>query len=224
MDNSKITYHNPVSGMTRGTIQGLIVCGILLVILIAFTGFSFVNSGSPIYKTLDLVFGLFFAVAVVWVVGGVFEIEGKVYDFVVKAGGGAAIMFVTLFWLKPYSSLGPVPKYPISFDFPAHETLSFIIDEVDNGRRNGNHNYIFNYNGNENEIRQLRPTALNLESTYNGKHWTEIFEKFDADAPCLDVVEEEGDVISLNLNIENTITREISIGDARKKTIHLCNR
>lgn len=57
-----ITYHNPVKGPTKGTKYGLRVCGVLLAVLLVSTAFLDVAPGTPFARTLDLVFGLCFAI------------------------------------------------------------------------------------------------------------------------------------------------------------------
>ncbi len=132
-----ITYHNPVKGFTKGTKQGLAVCGVLLAVLLGFTAFGEVVPGTPLARTLDLLFGLCLAVAAVWVVGGTFEIEGKYYDFGVKVTGGAALLFVTLFWLQPISHAQASATWRKVVELPSDASLVFVIDQVADERRRG---------------------------------------------------------------------------------------
>jgi hypothetical protein len=218
------TYHNPVRGMTKGTRQGLYVCSVLLAILLGLTVFRDVSPGTPLARVLDFVLGLCFAIAVTFVVGGIFEIDGKIKDFSLKAGGGAAILFATMFWLQPISSAQPAPRWKKVVVLPADETLSFIIGQVDSERRQGDTAYKFDYGGQEDMIRRLRPLPPSAGSvTYNGNSWPEIFDRIDDDASCLNItVDETSSVISLKLSDKMTRTADQTVGDGRTVTQVLC--
>ena len=166
-------YYNPVKGFTKGTYQGLIVCGVLLAVLILFAVFVRVVPGSGLSRILDLVFGLCTAVAVVWVIGGTFEIEGKYLDFSIKATGGAGVLIAIIFLLQPISKTINTPEWPVSYELLENEPLNEVISFVDNLRRGGKTNYTFDFNGNEKEIRQFRPMDLKCRTQYNAKEEAE---------------------------------------------------
>lgn len=217
----RITYHNPVTGMTRGTKQGLIVIGLLLGILILF---SLVSVGvSPwLGRTLDLVFGLCVAIAVTFVVGGTFSIEGRAYDFAIKAGGGAALIFAAIFWLQPYSSTKAPPKWPISVTFAPYMSLGEIIDMVNDERAKRVHSLRFEFQGDEQMIRQFRPIPPTTSRVYNGKTWDEIFKEFERDSNCFHAVLKGENMILLALEIPKTVEQRLLKEDETTASLRLC--
>ena len=216
-----ITYHNPVEGMTRGTRQGLIVCGVLLATLLVF---SLVSVGAThwLARTLDLIFGLCLAVAVTFVVGGTFSIQGTIYDFGVKAGGGAALLFAIIFWLQPYSATQAPPKWPVSVTLAPYTSLGEIIDHVNDERARGAHTLRFEFSEEERLVRQFRPIAPTATRTYNAKKWDEVFKEIERDSSCFRTAMKGSDVMVLSVDVAKTVEERVAKPDGSTALLRLC--
>jgi hypothetical protein len=207
-----VTYFPPKKGFSKGTKQGLQVCSVLLIGLIAIPLTTEISGFLSV--SLDLAAALFAAVAVVWVVGGLFEFQGKIRDLQVKAAGGAAIFFFVM-WNGPYSTLQPDPTPDVIYSLQVSDTLGDVIDFVQGESAGSRTGVVFDLRGNQDSLRRLRPIKGTGVIEFRGKDWFEVFRKISEIAPCL-FVERLGNRIGLSISGR---TEEVEFGPSRKKIV-----
>ncbi len=177
----------PKQGFSRGTVQGLIVCVPLLLILLLTTLFKSIEPQSGLAVTLDFVAGFVAAVAVVWVIGGLFEFQGRIFDISVKAAGGAAVLLFLVAWVRPYYNSANYAPYSIVMSVGPGEPLGNLLDKIADERRQGKLEVTFDFGGEEDAIRNYIPVR-DTRIQYKANSWQELFKYIAQDSEkCLEI-------------------------------------
>ena len=121
------TYFKPRGGFSKGARQGLLVCAVLLLLLFLSIYVLGAPPGTPKAMFADTLLGLLLAVAGVWVVGGVVELDTTRYDLGIKAGGGIAILLLVTLYIQPISSASGQVKYAESITLSPWDTVGTIL-------------------------------------------------------------------------------------------------
>lgn len=123
---------SPVPEMPPGTWRALAVVGVLLALLIIQLLTVGAAPGTGLAVLADLLLGFVAASAGVWILGGVFNIEGRISGFVVKAAGGVALLFLITFVLRPFYSAGGEVSGPVSVDIGEWTTIGPTLTRFQN--------------------------------------------------------------------------------------------
>jgi hypothetical protein len=210
--------HPPREGFSRGTIQGLLVALPLIGILILITLIFEVRGGSGLAVTMDYLSAICAGIFIVWVVGGLFEFSGRIFDIGVKGAGGAAIVLFLAAWIRPYYNSNSFAPYKLDVTLPEGQGLAYFIDAVNSERNANNTNIQFQFGGDEALIRRFRP-PLPGNQTYRGNSWTDVFEKIGRSSPCI-TVETVGNTIHFSVDKNNT--KEITATNSNGITLVSC--
>jgi hypothetical protein len=174
-----------------------------------------IRGGSGLAVTMDYIAAFLIGVVVVWVVGGLFELNGKILDVGVKSAGGAAIVLFLAAWVRPYYNSNSFAPYKLDVTLPEDQSLSFFIDQI-TVERNANANSIqLNFGNEEAQIRTFRPQPLNQTLIYKGSSWIDVFTKISDSSPCLKITILGN---TLNFQLDPQKTEEIPIGNGRANT------
>jgi hypothetical protein len=207
--------HPPREGFSRGTVQGLLVALPLAIIILIISLAVEIRGGSGLAVTMDYIAAFCIGVVIVWVVGGLFELNGKILDIGVKGAGGAAIVLFLAAWVRPYYNSNSFAPYKLDVTLPADQSLSYFIDQI-SAERNANANNIqFNFGNEEAQIRAFRPRPLNQEQIYKGSSWFDVFAKISDSSPCLKI-NAAGN--TLNFQLDPQKIDEIPLSDGRANT------
>ncbi len=114
-------------GFSKGTVQGLVVCAVLLVLLTLFIYVLGVPPGTAKATLADALLGLLIAVAGVWVVGGMIKIKTSLYGIDLKAFGGIAILLVVVLYFRPFYGASGQAEYADSITLDPCDTIGTII-------------------------------------------------------------------------------------------------
>ena len=124
------TYLKPSGGFTKGTLQGIKLCAGLLLLLFLTVFVLGAPPGTAQAVVADVLLGLLLAVAGVWVVGGMIEFDSTVKDVSIKAGGGIAILLLSVFYFSPFYSAAKVQVSHIeNYKLNSWATVAIILDE-----------------------------------------------------------------------------------------------
>lgn len=221
------TYLKPRGGFSKGTRQGVWVCAVLLALLFLTIFVFSAPPGTAQAVFADVVLGLLIAVAGVWVVGGMIELDSTLYDIGIKAGGGIAILlFVTLYFRPIYFSSGQV-KYDENHELGKWGTIGIILTHYEKQfsqhERNAIHLQI------PDDIREkvlnFRADPTNIEAVYNA-NWgvlrrnpkLRILDEIEKRQECL-FFEEEDDKVVVKLQDDKLKIQKRPEDGA---TIYLC--
>lgn len=203
--------HPPREGFSRGTVQGLLVALPLAVIILIISLAVEIRGGSALAVTMDYIAAFLTGVVVVWVVGGLFELNGKILDIGVKSAGGAAIVLFLAAWVRPYYNSNSFAPYKLDVTLPEGQSLAYFIDQVI-AERNENENDIqFNFGNDEALIRRFRPKPFNQSQIYRGNSWIDVFTKIGDSSPCLKI---SGAANTLSVQIDPQKIEEVTANDS----------
>ncbi|MDA7428951.1 hypothetical protein PGB28_10835 [Primorskyibacter aestuariivivens] len=117
----------PKGGFSKGAKQAAWICagllGVLFVILFVIGAPA--GTGQAVFA--DMLIGLIFAVAGVWVVGGMIEFSSKLYDVGVKAGGGIAILLLVTFYIRPVYGASGTVLYDVNIPLGPDSTIEQVV-------------------------------------------------------------------------------------------------
>src|SRR5271166_4152784 len=177
----------PRDGFSRGTLQGLLVALPLIATIVLISLTIEIRGGSGLAVTMDYLAAFCAGVFIVWVVGGLFELNGKIFDIGVKGAGGAAIVLFLAAWVRPYYNSNSFAPYKLDVTLPEDQSLSYFIDQVIAERNENANNIQFKFGNDEALIRRFRPQPFNQAQTYRGNSWIDVFTKIGDNSPCLKI-------------------------------------
>ena len=164
---------------------------------------------------MDYIAAFLTGVVVVWVVAGLFELNGKILDIGVKSAGAAAIVLFLAAWVRPYYNSNSFAPYKLDVTLPEDQSLSYFIDQISAERNANGNNIQLNFGDEEAQIRVFRPRPLNQALIYKGSSWIDVFNKISDSSPCLKITT-AGSTLSFQLDSQKI--EEIPIGNGRANT------
>lgn len=200
-------------GFSKGTCQGLLVCVALLALLILIV---YVFEAPPVTNKAilaDVVLGLLFAVAVIWVVGGTIEFKTSLYNISIKATGGVAILLTIAFHFSPFYNASGHVEYDEYIDVGPWDTVGIILEHYEGQQLQQADNAIFLDipPGIRDQVLKFRAVEPGEKAAYKANWWIgvkrknpklRILDQIEEQQDCLSFVE-RNDKIAVKLNTDN---------------------
>ena len=180
-----VGLHPPKDGFSQGTKQGLRVALPLLIVLVAIPLFVEVRADSALAVSLNVLASVLVAIVAVWVVGGLFELEGKYRDVGIKAAGGVAVLVFMLAWVEPFGNLRSFAPNAINVSLPGNTSIRFLYEELQAANGTSLAPVVVRFDGDRATILSLRPKPVDATLSYGGANWLEIFARVASQVHCL---------------------------------------
>lgn len=222
-------YIRPRGGFSKGTRQGVWVCAVLLVLLflVVFVLGGPPQTGHAVFA--DAVLGLLLAVAGVWVVGGMIELDSKLSDIGVKAGGGIAILLLVTLYVRPIYFASGQAKYAESITLAPWHTIGLILEVYEGqfNRTGANAIHLVIPDNIREKVLSFRAERPDVQAVYKA-NWgfprrnpkLRILDQIEKRQDCLSFEEKDGKVYA-KLTDNKLKTQTHPKG---KPTIYLCER
>ena len=221
------TYIRPRGGFSKGTRQGLWVCAVLLALLFV-NVFLFGTPPETAQAVLaDVVLGLLIAVAGVWVVGGMIELDSTLGDIGIKVGGGVAILLCATFYVRPIYFASGQSSHAESITLAPWATIAPIITEYEGqfSRREPNAIHLKVPDDIREKVLNFRAERPEYGTAYKA-NWgfprrnpkLRILDQIQERQECLSFVEKDGKVVVMLIDTK----LETQTHPEGKPTIYRC--